>query len=123
MMFELREPRYPWGLRVQALANLVNDGSHPDAAPGALLVSAGDEGEIVNVGHHGEANVPVYLVEFQGGRVLGVLEEEIVPLGSVEFEDVPEDELAALAASIQAETLAAASVSSSGAVGTSGAAA
>jgi nitrogen fixation protein NifZ len=106
MMFDLREPRYPWGLRVQALNNLVNDGSHPDAPTGALLVSAGDEGEIVNVGHHNEANMPIYLVEFQGGRVLGVLEEEIAPYGEVEFEDVPEEELIALATALQAEAAA-----------------
>jgi nitrogen fixation protein NifZ len=32
----------------------------------------------VRVGHHVEANVPVYLVEFPGG-VIGCTEDEIVP--------------------------------------------
>jgi nitrogen fixation protein NifZ len=91
MLIEPREARYPWGMRVQALEDLFNDGSFPGGAEGDLLVGAGDEGEIVQVGHHNEANVPIYLVEFQGGKVLGVLEEEIVPFGTVEFEEVPEE--------------------------------
>jgi nitrogen fixation protein NifZ len=41
------------------------------------LVPAGSEGEIVQVGYHEEAKVPIYLVEFAGGYVIGCLEEEI----------------------------------------------
>jgi len=38
-------------------------------------------GEIVRVGLHQQANVPVYLVDFIEHRaVLGCLEEELVPL-------------------------------------------
>ena len=36
-------------------------------------------GEIVQIGHHDEANVPIYLVDF-GVVVLGCLEEEIAPM-------------------------------------------
>jgi len=44
-----------------------------------LLVSNGTLGEIVNVGYHEELNLPVYLVEFLEGGVVGCLEEEIAP--------------------------------------------
>jgi nitrogen fixation protein NifZ len=79
-MLDHRLPMFEWGQRVRAQLDLYNDGSHPQAEAGALLVPAGGVGEIVQVGHHTEANVPVYLVEFSGGAgptVLGVLEEEI----------------------------------------------
>ncbi|MEY8876801.1 MAG: nitrogen fixation protein NifZ [Leptothrix sp. (in: b-proteobacteria)] len=76
-MIETRLPKYEWGQHVKAAADLFNDGSYPDTEDGALLVPAGGIGEIVQVGHHTEANLPVYLVEFQGGRVLGCFEEEI----------------------------------------------
>ncbi len=79
-MIEPRLPKYDWGQRVQATENLVNDGSYPDKAPDALLVSAGENGEIVQVGRHEESNTPVYLVEFSPDRVVGCLEEEIVPV-------------------------------------------
>lgn len=81
-MMEPRAPLYPWGLAVVAVDDLCNDGSYPDAEEGVLLVPIGSRGEIVQVGHHTEANVPVYLVEFsvEGQlRVLGCLEEEILP--------------------------------------------
>ena len=42
----------------------------------AMLVAAGGPGEIVQVGHHAESNLPVYMVDF-GVVVLGCLEEEI----------------------------------------------
>jgi nitrogen fixation protein NifZ len=79
-MFEPRQARYDWGQRVSAGEDLFNDGSHPDAEEGTLLVAAGTPGEIVQVGYHEEANVPVYIVEFSGEppRVVGVFEEEIV---------------------------------------------
>lgn len=76
-MMEPAQPKYEWGQRVRAVADLVNDGSFPEAAEGELLVPAGGIGEVVNVGLHTEANVPVYLVEFGPRRVLGVLEDEI----------------------------------------------
>jgi nitrogen fixation protein NifZ len=41
------------------------------------MIAAGGPGEIVQVGHHSEANVPIYMVDF-GLCVLGCLEEELV---------------------------------------------
>jgi nitrogen fixation protein NifZ len=81
MLFEIRQPKYEWGQRVCAAIDLVNDGSHPEVPADALLVPAGGRGEIVQVGHHSEANLPVYLVEFEGGPVVGCLEEEITLAG------------------------------------------
>lgn len=74
-----REPRYAWGQRITAAVSLANDGSYPDCEPDALLVTQGEPGEVVQVGLHIEENLPVYLVEFSGNRVIGCLEEEIVP--------------------------------------------
>jgi len=75
---EPRTPKYPWGLPVKAAVDLYNDGSLADApAEDILLVAQGGPGEIVQVGHHEVAKVPVYLVDF-GSVVLGCLEEEIV---------------------------------------------
>ncbi len=37
----------------------------------------GDTGEIVQVGRHTDANLPIYLVEFGEKLVVGCLEEEI----------------------------------------------
>lgn len=76
-MIEQREAKYQWGQRILATTDLVNDGSYPDREMDALLVSNGTLGEIVNVGYHEELNVPVYLVEFLEGGVVGCLEEEI----------------------------------------------
>lgn len=81
-MIDLHEPKYPkyqWGQEVVAAVDLYNDGSVPGAPDDVLLVVAGGPGEIVQVGHHGEANLPVYMVDF-GVAVLGCLEEEIVPM-------------------------------------------
>lgn len=78
-MFDLREPRYEWGQRVKALADLVNDGTFPYAEAEALLAPAGALGEIVHVGRHEEGNLPVYLVEFGEKLVLGCFEHEIAP--------------------------------------------
>lgn len=77
LMIEPREPQYQWGQQVVALVDLVNDGTHPNHAPEAVLVEAGSEGEIVQVGQHVEANQPVYMVDFDG-IVVGCLEEEIL---------------------------------------------
>ena len=79
-MIEPRLPKYQWGQRVKALIDLHNDGTFPDAPIDALLVGVGDVGEIVQVGTHTEANLPVYLVEFGEQLVVGCLEEEIIPL-------------------------------------------
>ncbi len=79
-MIEPRLPKYQWGQRVKALVDLHNDGSFPDALAEALLVGVGGVGEIVNVGRHTEANLPVYLVEFGEKLVVGCLEDEISPL-------------------------------------------
>jgi nitrogen fixation protein NifZ len=79
-MIEPRLPRFQWGQRVTALTDLHNDGSFPDAALESLLVSIGDQGEIVQVGMHTESNTPVYLVEFGERLVVGCMEEEIAPL-------------------------------------------
>jgi nitrogen fixation protein NifZ len=78
-MIEPREAKYQWGQRILAATDLINDGSYPDREPEALLVSHGTLGEIVNVGYHEELNLPVYLVEFLEGGVVGCLEEEITP--------------------------------------------
>lgn len=80
---EPRQPRFQWGQPVCAAADLCNDGSHPDAAADALLVPQGARGEIVQVGHHIELNLPVYLVEFQctdGPCVVGCLEDDLQPV-------------------------------------------
>lgn len=76
-MAEPRDPKYQWGQPVQAAADLVNDGSFPDAPLDALLAAAGTRGEIVNVGLIKDTGEPVYLVEFADGKVVGVFEQEI----------------------------------------------
>lgn len=78
-MLDLRQPKYQWGQPVVAAVDLYNDGSVPEVAEDLLLVVAGGPGEIVQVGHHQEANLPVYMVDF-GVAVLGCLEEEITPV-------------------------------------------
>jgi nitrogen fixation protein NifZ len=75
-MLDLCEPKYRWGQSVVAAVDLYNDGSVPEVSADLLLVVAGGPGEIVQVGHHSEANVPIYMVDF-GVAVLGCLEEEI----------------------------------------------
>jgi len=75
---EPREPAYAWGQRVVALDDLLNDGSHPERPPEALLAARGSVGEIVKIGHAQELNEPVYLVQFDD-CVVGCLEIELVP--------------------------------------------
>ena len=70
-------PAYQWGQRVIALCDLVNDGSFPDVAEGAVLAEVGSEGEIVQVGVHEASQQPVYRVDFDG-RVVGCEEPEIM---------------------------------------------
>ncbi len=78
-MIDQRLPKYDWGLKVKTTIDLFNDGSYPDREPEALLAAEGSEGEIVQVGTIEEHNVPIYLVEFTDGAVVGCLEEEITP--------------------------------------------
>lgn len=77
MMIEQRDAQYQWGQKVVALLDMLNDGTFPDRPDDAVLVEIGSEGEIVQVGHHEEANQPVYMVDF-GGLVIGCIEEEIM---------------------------------------------
>ncbi|NOJ44766.1 nitrogen fixation protein NifZ [Bradyrhizobium archetypum] len=79
-MIDPRLPKYQWGQRVKAAVDLINDGSFPDAPANGLLIGAGAIGEIVQVGRHTEANVPIYLVEYGERLVVGCLEEEITML-------------------------------------------
>ncbi|MDA8059790.1 MAG: nitrogen fixation protein NifZ [Leptospirillum sp.] len=79
-MIEPRVPRFDWGMVVTATEDLFNDGSYPDLEKDEKLVANGTRGEIVRVGTHEDSNTPVYLVEFEGGKVVGCLEEEIRPL-------------------------------------------
>lgn len=74
-----REPLYDWGMKVTVLEDLFNDGSHPHVEEEALLVPKGTPGHIVRIGHAEGTQIPVYLVEFPGGVVVGCLEEEIAP--------------------------------------------
>ena len=76
-MLEIREPKFQWGQQVVAMIDLVNDGSHPQAEPDALLVASGTQGEVVNSGMHQDSNTPVYMIEFPGGKVVGCLENEL----------------------------------------------
>ncbi|MDZ5649921.1 nitrogen fixation protein NifZ [Nitrospirillum sp. BR 11828] len=78
-MIEPRQPLYQWGQRMRVVADLVNDGGYPDVPADALLEPAGTVGEIVQVGTHVDSGTPIYLVEFADRRVIGCLEEEIVP--------------------------------------------
>jgi len=77
MFTEPRAPRYQWGQAVRAAVDLYNDGSLPGAEEDQLLIAAGGPGEIVQIGHHQEANVPLYMVDF-GLCVLGCLEDELL---------------------------------------------
>lgn len=70
-------PAYQWGQCVIALDDLVNDGTFPEVPEGAVLVEAGSEGEVVQVGVHEGSQLPVYMVDFSG-RVVGCGEGEIM---------------------------------------------
>jgi nitrogen fixation protein NifZ len=72
--------KFEWGQRVRATTDLFNDGSFPDQPADALLVKAGDAGEIVQIGAHVETETPIYLVEFAEHKVVGCLAEEIAPV-------------------------------------------
>ena len=77
MNLDIRTPRYQWGQPVAALKDLINDGSYPDCAADELLAADGTRGEVVQVGRVADSQIPVYLVAFPNGRVVGCLEEEI----------------------------------------------
>ena len=79
-MQDIREARFYEGQAVKALIALHNDGSYPDRGDDVLLVSAGEAGQVVQVGLHIATNVPVYMVEFTNDFVVGCLESEIAPL-------------------------------------------
>jgi nitrogen fixation protein NifZ len=74
---DLRIPLYQWGQPVVARTDLVNDGSYPECAADEMLAAQGTQGEVVQVGTMLEAGIPIYLVSFPNGRVVGCLEEEI----------------------------------------------
>ena len=76
------EPKFRHGQRVRSTVELFNDGSFPNAEPGALLVAAGAPGEIVEIGTHVETDTTLYLVAFGEDRVIGCLGEEIGPVVS-----------------------------------------
>ena len=75
-----KSPKFQWGQWVSAVEDLYNDGSYPGAPADALLVEAGEKGEIVNVGTHAETSTHIYLVEFREKIVVGCFEDEIAAL-------------------------------------------
>jgi nitrogen fixation protein NifZ len=78
-MMETMASRYVWGQQVQAADDLYNDGSYPDQPAGALLVSSGEVGEVVQIGEHTDSGTVVYMVEFPLDKVVGCVEQELVP--------------------------------------------
>lgn len=83
-MQESRVAKFQWGQRVVAGIDLINDGSYPEREENALLVAQGSMGEVVQIGHHVDSDMPIYLVEFgtdaKNGCVVGCMEEEILPI-------------------------------------------
>ncbi|MGD0098547.1 MAG: nitrogen fixation protein NifZ [Terracidiphilus sp.] len=78
-MMEASVPRYEWGQRVQAAADLLNDGSYPGQPSDALLVQGGEAGEVVQIGRHTDSGTVVYMVEFALNRIVGCFEQELEP--------------------------------------------
>jgi len=76
---EATNPRFEWGQRVRAAANLFNDGTFPEQPANALLVRKGEAGDIVQVGRHEDSGTLVYLVEFALNQVVGCIEPELMP--------------------------------------------
>jgi nitrogen fixation protein NifZ len=76
---EICAPRYEWGQRVQAAAELFNDGSYPEQLSATLVVQSGEAGEVVQVGHHADSGTVVYMVEFALNRIVGCFEQELEP--------------------------------------------
>jgi nitrogen fixation protein NifZ len=83
-MMDAGAARYVWGQRVQAAADLFNDGTYPEQTLEALLVQSGETGEIVQIGKHTDSGTVVYMVEFAHNRIVGCLEPELMPLQSDE---------------------------------------
>ena len=81
-MMETSAPRYEWGQRVLAAADLFNDGSYPEQPSEALLVQNGEAGEVVQMGHHTDSGAIVYIVEFVLNRIVGCFEHELAPAQS-----------------------------------------
>lgn len=81
-MMDANAARYVWGQRVQAAADLFNDGTYPEQPADALLIASGEGGEIVQIGKHTDSGTVVYMVEFARSRVVGCLEPELLPLQS-----------------------------------------
>ena len=79
-VIDIRQPRFQWGQQVRAAVHLYNDGSLPGADEDALVVAAGGPGEVVQVGHHTQANVPLYLVD---GNLSNTLYADL-PKGTME---------------------------------------
>ncbi|MDP9050971.1 MAG: nitrogen fixation protein NifZ [Acidobacteriota bacterium] len=73
------DPRFEWGQRVKAAADLFNDGSYPERPADALLVRTGDAGKIVQVGQHIDSGTVVYMVEFADEQIVGCVEQELIP--------------------------------------------
>jgi len=78
-MMEAGKPRFEWGQRVRAVTDLFNDGTYPERSSDALLVGAGEAGEIVQVGRHVDSGGFVYMVEFSLNQVVGCMEPELAP--------------------------------------------
>ncbi len=76
------------GDEVVATKALRNDGTYPDPAipTGGVLVPAGTEGRVWNVGLYLQEHV-IYAVQFTNGRVVGCLGRELAPLGSADVQD------------------------------------
>jgi nitrogen fixation protein NifZ len=83
-MMEAARPLFQWGQRVQAAADLFNDGTYPEHPADALLVGAGQGGEIVQIGQHVESGAAVYMVEFSPNKIVGCMEPELTPWQSGE---------------------------------------
>jgi hypothetical protein len=68
------------GVMVRAAVPLRQDGSFPDPAVkiGEVLVPAGTEGQIVDIGTYLQEHT-VYAVVFNTGRIVGCLGRELVP--------------------------------------------
>jgi nitrogen fixation protein NifZ len=78
-MMDAGKPRFEWGQRVKTAVDLFNDGSYPERPFNALLVGAGDAGEIVQVGRHVDSGSFVYMVEFALNQIVGCVEPELMP--------------------------------------------
>ena len=76
---DIRLPKYYLNQDVKAITDLLNDGTHPEKNKDELLVKEGTRGIIVQTGIQDE-RIPVYMVDFENGMVVGVYEEEIEAL-------------------------------------------